>query len=122
MNPIMIEYFRQKLLVWRNDLLGGSQTLLKTLQKEKIVCADSLERASLESDNHLTLRTSERELKLINKINQALERIVKGEYGYCQETGNPISIQRLEARPIATLCIEAQERHELNEKTHYDQT
>lgn len=120
MNPQMREYFRQKLLDWKAELLRESGETLQHLQQGNEVEADIADRASTETDRALELRTRDRMRKLINKIDQALERVEDGSYGYCEETGEPISIPRLEARPIATLSIEAQERHERMEKTHRD--
>lgn len=119
MNPVMMEYFRQKLIEWRTELLKESKsTIQNTLQGTELQKPDLADRASAETDHALELRTRDRERKLINKINQALERIDEGEYGYCEETGEPIAVARLDARPIATLSLEAQERHERMEKTH----
>lgn len=121
MNPVMKEYFRLQLLEWRAELLRESQgTIQNTLQGTELQQPDLADRASAETDHALELRTRDRERKLISKINQAIERIKDDEYGYCEETGEPISIGRLKARPIATLSIEAQERHERMEKTHRD--
>jgi len=121
MNPVMLEYFRQQLISWRSELLRESQeTIANTLQSTELQKPDLADRASAETDHALELRTRDRERKLINKINQALERIDDGEYGYCEETGDPISIPRLKARPNATLSLEAQERHERKEKTQRD--
>ena len=121
MNPIMLEYFRQALIAWRTDLLKESQdTIAKTLQGRELQKPDLTDRASEETDHALELRTRDRERKLISKINSTLEKIDDGEYGYCEETGEPISIARLKARPIATLSLEAQERHERMEKTKRD--
>lgn len=120
MNPVMTEYFRQKLLHWRNDLLDESSETIKEMQEDNLQQPDIADRASAETDHALELRTRDRERKLISKINQALERIEEGEYGFCEETGEPIAIKRLEARPTATLSIEAQERHERKERTHRD--
>lgn len=121
MNPVMLEYFRQKLIDWRQELLKESQETIKhTLQETELQKPDLADRASAETDHALELRTRDRERKLINKINQAIERVDEGEYGYCEETGEPISLARLKARPNATLSIEAQERHERMEKTHRD--
>ena len=120
MNPVMLEYFRQKLLGWRGELLDESYETLQTLQKGAMVEADVADRASTEADRSLQLRTRDRSRKLISKIDEALERIESGTYGYCEETREPISLQRLEARPIATLSLEAQERHEHMEKMHRD--
>lgn len=121
MNPVMQEYFRQKLIAWRTELLReSSQTIQNTLQGTELQKPDLTDRASEETDHALELRTRDRERKLISKINKALERIDAGEYGYCEETGEPITVARLDARPIATLSLEAQERHERMEKTHRD--
>ena len=121
MNPVMLEYFRQQLIEWRGELLRESQeTIQNTLQSTELQKPDIADRASAETDHALELRTRDRERKLISKINQALERIDQGEYGFCEETGEPITLARLKARPIATLSIEAQERHERMEKTHRD--
>jgi len=121
MNPLMQEYFRQKLILWRSELLReSSETIAKTLQGTELQKPDLTDRASEETDHALELRTRDRERKLINKINKALARIDEGEYGYCEETGEPIAVARLDARPIATLSLEAQERHERMEKTHRD--
>lgn len=121
MNPTMREYFRRKLLQWRADLLSESNGTLVHLQEGGVQEADIADRASLETDRSLELRTRDRERKLISKIDAALERIRDGSYGYCEETGEPIGIRRLDARPIATLSIEAQERHERLERTHREQ-
>ena len=116
MNPVMREYFRQKLLGWRADLLKDSSETLQHLQEETVPEADVTDRASTETDRFTELRTRDRERKLIGKIDSALRRIDDGTYGYCEETGEPIGIKRLDARPIATLSIEAQERHERMER------
>jgi len=118
MNPMQLEYFRQKLLGWKGELLKESNETLSHLQEESLSEPDIADRASLETDRALELRTRDRERKLISKIDEALLRIEDGSYGYCEETGEPISLKRLEARPIATLSIEAQERHERMERTH----
>jgi DnaK suppressor protein len=121
MNPVMLEYFRLQLIKWRNELLRESQdTITNTLQGTELQKPDLADRASEETDHALELRTRDRERKLISKINSTLEKIDDGEYGFCEETGEPISIGRLKARPIATLSIEAQERHERMEKTQRD--
>jgi len=120
MNPVMIEYFRQKLLVWKQELIRESNETIQHLQTESSHEADLADRATLETDRSLELRTRDRERKLISKIDAALRRIDDGSYGFCEETQEPISLQRLEARPIATLSIEAQERHERLERTHRD--
>jgi DnaK suppressor protein len=120
MNPMQQEYFRQKLLAWKEELLRESGETLNHLQEESLSEPDITDRASLETDRALELRTRDRERKLISKIDEALRRIEEGTYGYCEETGEPISLKRLEARPIATLSLEAQERHERMERTHRD--
>jgi DnaK suppressor protein len=120
MSPLQLEYFRQKLLRWRSDLLREAGETLTSLGEGGISEADLTDRASVETDRALELRTRDRARKLISKIDQALERIENGTYGYCEETGEPIGLRRLEARPIATLSIEAQERHERMEKIHRD--
>lgn len=121
MNEKMREYFRQKLLRWKEDLLRESSETLENLQDGGISEPDVADRASMETDRSLELRTRDRERKLISKIDAALERIENGSYGYCEETDEPISLGRLEARPIATLSLEAQERHERLERTQRDE-
>ena len=116
MNAKMKEYFRQKLTNWKNELLKESSQTLNNLQNENEAKPDITDRASEEIDRSFELRTRDRERKLINKIDEALQRIEDGSYGYCDETGDPISIKRLEARPVATLSLEAQEMHERAEK------
>ena len=116
MNAKMKEYFRQKLVSWKKDLLKESSQTLNNLQNENEAKPDITDRASEEIDRSFELRTRDRERKLINKIDAALQRIEDGSYGYCDETGVPISIKRLEARPVATLSLEAQEMHEKAEK------
>ncbi len=120
MNPMMQEYFRRKLLAWRAELLADSNETLNSLQDGGIQEPDITDRASAETDRSLELRTRDRERKLISKIDAALRRIDEGTYGYCEETGEPISVRRLEARPTATMTLEAQERHERLERTHRD--
>ena len=120
MNPVMQEYFRQKLLRWRDQLVRESSATLAHLQTESLAEPDIADRATLESDRALELRTRDRARKLIAKIDEALRRIEDGTYGYCEETGEPISLGRLEARPTATLSVEAQERHERRERVHRD--
>jgi len=120
MGPLQVEYFRQKLLRWRSELLADSSETLRHLQEESLLKPDLTDRASLETERAIELRTRDRERKLISKIDQALNRLDSGTYGYCEETDEPIGIRRLEARPIATLSIEAQERHERMERTHRD--
>lgn len=121
MNPHMRAYFRDKLLRWRAELLRESDSTLKHLQDSPFLEPDIADRASLETDSALELRTRDRERKLIQKINAALRRIEAGDYGYCEETGEPIAISRLEARPIATLSLEAQEAHEKRERLHREE-
>lgn len=121
MNPRQREYFRQKLLRWREELLKESSETLQHLQEESLQEADMTDRASLETDRSIELRTRDRERKLIAKIDAALRRIDDGTYGYCEETAEPIGVRRLDARPIATLSVEAQERHERMERTHRDE-
>ena len=120
MNPKQREYFRQKLLRWREDLLQETSDTLQHLQEGGLQEPDIADRASLETDRSLELRTRDRARKLIAKIDEALVRIEDGSYGFCEETSEPISVRRLEARPIATLSLEAQERHERMEKTRRD--
>ena len=120
MNNQQMQYFRQKLLRWRLDLLREAGETLTSMGQGGIIEADLTDRASVETDRALELRTRDRARKLISKIDQALERIENGTYGYCEETGEPIGLRRLEARPIATLSIEAQERHERMERVHRD--
>ena len=121
MNPEMLEYFRLKLSHWRAELLDEATETLQTLQDGGFADADIADRASAEMNRALELRTRDRARKLIAKIDEALIRVENGTYGYCEETHEPISISRLEARPIATLSLEAQERHERMEKTHREE-
>ena len=121
MNPAMTDYFRRKLLRWRAELLQESSETLLALQEGGLQEADIADRASVETDRSLELRTRDRERTLIAKIDKALERIEDGSYGYCEDTGEPIGIRRLDARPIATLSLEAQERHERLERTQRDE-
>src|ERR1700693_2359064 len=118
MNPLQIEYFRQKLLRWRAELLADSSDTLRHLKEESLLKPDLTDRASLETERAIELRTRDRERKLISKIDAALSRLDSGTYGYCEETDEPIGIRRLEARAIATLLIEAQGGHERMERTH----
>ena len=120
MNHEQQAYFRAKLLRWRGELLREAGITLSSMGQGGIVEADLTDRASVETDRALELRTRDRARKLVSKIDQALERIENGTYGYCEETGEPIGLRRLEARPIATLSIEAQERHERMERVHRD--
>ncbi len=122
MNPVMKEYFRQKLIDWRSELLKeSSETVKQTLQETQLQQPDLTDRASVETDHALELRTRDRERKLVKKINEAIMRIDQDEYGYCEETGESISVARLDARPIATLSLEAQERHERMERTQREE-
>ncbi|HTN96698.1 MAG TPA: RNA polymerase-binding protein DksA [Nordella sp.] len=120
MNERQREYFRAKLLNWKEDILKESRETLAHLQDDNNVLPDIADRASTETDRSLELRTRDRQRKLISKIDSALKRIDDGTYGYCEETGEPISLRRLDARPIATLSIEAQERHERRERVYRD--
>jgi DnaK suppressor protein len=121
MNPRQREYFRQKLERWKHEILLESRETLENLQEESQNHPDMADRASSESDRALELRTRDRQRKLISKIDAALKRIDDGTYGYCEETGDPIGIARLDARPIATLSLEAQEMHERREKVYRDE-
>jgi DnaK suppressor protein len=120
MNERQVAYFRNKLLAWKEEILRESRETLSHLQAETENHPDLADRASSETDRALELRTRDRQRKLISKIDEALRRIEEGEYGYCEETGEPISLARLDARPIATLSLEAQERHERRERVHRD--
>ncbi|HSZ51700.1 MAG TPA: RNA polymerase-binding protein DksA [Caulobacteraceae bacterium] len=120
MNDRQLEYFRRKLLNWKEDILRESRETVTHLQKETENHPDLADRASSETDRALELRTRDRQRKLISKIDEALRRIEDGVYGYCEETGEPIGLARLQARPIATLALEAQERHERRERVHRD--
>lgn len=120
MNDRQREYFRQKLLNWKEDILREARETLQHLQDESQNHADLADRASSETDRAIELRARDRQRKLIAKIDAALQRIDDGTYGYCEETGEPISLKRLDARPIATLSIEAQERHERRERVYRD--
>jgi DnaK suppressor protein len=121
MNPRQREYFRQKLERWKDEILRESRETLENLQEESQNHPDMADRASSESDRALELRTRDRQRKLISKIDAALKRIEDGTYGYCEETGDPIGLARLDARPIATLSLEAQETHERREKVYRDE-
>lgn len=121
MNARQREYFRRKLLAWKDEILLESKGTLATLQEDSLHLADLTDRASSETEKALELRTRDRQRKLIAKIESALRRIDEGTYGYCDETGEPIGLKRLEARPIATLSLEAQERHERREKVYRDE-
>ena len=121
MNPVMLEYFRQKLNRWKEEIVKEADTVLHELKDEGgLQEPDIADRASVETEVALELRARDRQRKLISKIDEALERIERGEYGYCEETGEPIGVKRLEARPVATLSVEAQERHERLERTQRD--
>ena len=121
MNKRQRTYFRNKLLNWKEDILRENRETLQNLQDENNPLPDLADRASTETNRALELRTRDRQRKLISKIDEALKRIEEGTYGYCEETGEPISLRRLDARPIATLSIEAQERHERREKVYRDE-
>lgn len=120
MNARQLEYFRRKLIAWKTDILDESRETLEGLQDSSRNIPDVADRASEETDRALELRTRDRQRKLVAKIDAALRRIENGEYGYCEDTGEPISLKRLDARPIATLSLEAQERHERRERVHRD--
>ncbi|MCA0043611.1 RNA polymerase-binding protein DksA [Celeribacter litoreus] len=120
MNERQLEYFRRKLLDWKAELLDESRHTIEGLQDSTRNIPDITDRASEETDRALELRTRDRQRKLVVKIDAALRRIDEGEYGYCEKTGEPISLKRLDARPIATMTLEAQERHERREKVHRD--
>jgi DnaK suppressor protein len=120
MNDRQTEYFRRKLLAWKSDLIDETASTIEGLQGGTRNIPDVADRASEETDRALELRTRDRQRKLISKIDSALRRIDEGEYGYCEATGEPISLKRLDARPIATMSLEAQERHERREKVHRD--
>jgi DnaK suppressor protein len=120
MNERQLEYFKQKLLIWKEDILREARGTLVHLQAETENHPDLADRATSETDRALELRTRDRQRKLISKIDEAMRRIEDGSYGYCEETGEPIGVARLDARPIATLSLEAQERHERRERVHRD--
>ena len=121
MNSQQVAYFKAKLLDWKEDIKRESKETISHLQDENHILPDAADRASSETDRSLELRTRDRQRKLISKIDSALKRIDDGSYGYCEETGDPISLKRLDARPIATLSIEAQERHEKRERVYRDE-
>ena len=118
MNPKQVEYFKNRLQEWKSELLKDSHVTIEKLKDESLNKPDVADRASLESEKSLELRTRDRERKLISKIDKALRKIEDGSYGYCEETMEPISIERLKARPIATLSLEAQEKHEKSERIY----
>ena len=118
MNERQIEYFRRKLTAWKEELMSDSKDTIETLQETTRNIPDVADRASEETDRALELRTQDRQRKLVSKIEAALRRIEEGEFGYCEVTGDPISLKRLDARPIATMSLEAQEQHERKERVH----
>ena len=120
MNPMQLAYFRKKLLDWKNELLNGASDTILGLSEETLQKPDAADRAQLEADASIVLRARDRERKLISKIESALRRIEDGSYGYCQDTDEPINLKRLEARPIASLSLDAQEKHERDEKIFID--
>ena len=120
MNERQVEYFRRKLLIWKAEILEDSRDTVAGMKDQSRNIPDVADRASEETDRSLELRTRDRQRKLVSKIDAALRRIEEGEYGYCEQTGEPISLKRLDARPIATMSLEAQERHERREKVHRD--
>ncbi len=120
MNERQLEYFRRKLLIWKQELLDQSAETIDSLQESARNVPDIADRASEETDRALELRTRDRQRKLVSKIDAALRRIENGEFGYCEVSGEPISLKRLDARPIATMTLEAQEKHERREKVHRD--
>lgn len=120
MNDRQLEYFRRKLLNWKSELIEGSRDTIEALQDGTRNIPDVIDRSSEETDRALELRTRDRARKLVSKIDAALRRIEEGEFGYCSVTGDPISLKRLDARPIATMSLEAQEKHERREKVHRD--
>jgi DnaK suppressor protein len=121
MNERQREYFRRKLIEWKEEILAEAKVTIANLQNETVSEPDLADRATSETDRALELRNRDRQRKLVSKIEEALRRIDDGSYGYCEETGEPISLSRLEARPIATLSLEAQERHERRERVHRDE-
>ena len=121
MNDRQLEYFRRKLIVWKQELMSQSAETIEGLQESGRNVPDIADRASEETDRALELRTRDRQRKLVSKIDAALRRIDNSEYGYCEMTGEPISLKRLDARPIATMTLEAQEKHERREKVHRDE-
>jgi DnaK suppressor protein len=120
MNERQKEYFRRKLMAWKDEILRESRSTISNLQEDLGALPDLADRASTETDRSLELRARDRQRKLISKIESALRRIEEDNYGYCEETGEPISLARLDARPVATLSLEAQERHERKERVHRD--
>jgi DnaK suppressor protein len=120
MNPRQLDYFRRKLLAWKASIQAESRGTIEHMQEGARNLPDIADRASEETDRALELRTRDRQRKVVSKIDAALRRIEDGSYGFCEETGEPISLKRLDARPIATLSLEAQERHERKERVHRD--
>ncbi len=120
MSPMQLAYFQRKLLTWKRDLLSSSEETISAMQQDTLQTPEAMDRISLETEKSIELRTRDRMRKLISKIDKALTKIETGDYGYCDETGDEIGIRRLEARPIATMTIEAQERHEKHERSHRD--
>ena len=121
MSSLQLAYFRAKLMQWKSELLNESEDTLAALQEQSLSTPEAVERASMETDHALELRARDRARKLVNKIDKAIGRIDAAEYGHCEESGEPIGLGRLEARPIATMSVEAQERHERAEKLHRDE-
>jgi DnaK suppressor protein len=121
MNARQREYFRRKLVAWKEEIIRGTRETVLVLQSESVQHPDDSDRATAESEKALELRTRDRQRKLVSKIDSALRRIDEKTYGYCDDTGEPISLKRLEARPIATLSVEAQERHEKKERVYRDE-
>ncbi|WP_166415748.1 RNA polymerase-binding protein DksA [Cochlodiniinecator piscidefendens] len=121
MNDRQLEYFRRKLVAWKADLMAGTRDTIEGLQDNTRNIPDVADRASEETDRAIELRTQDRQRKLVSKIDAALRRVEEGEFGYCETTGDPISLKRLDARPIATMSLEAQERHERKERVHRDE-
>ena len=120
MNPMHLAYFKAKLIAWKQELAENTKATVENLQNESLRTPEAMDRISLETETSIELRTRDRMRKLISKIDSALKRIEEGEYGYCDETGDPIGLGRLEARPVATMTVEAQEKHERHEKSHRD--
>jgi DnaK suppressor protein len=121
MNDRQLDFFRARLIAWKEEILEEARNTIANLQHETVALPDLADRATSETDRSIELRTRDRQRKLISKIDAALRRIDEGSYGYCEETGEPISLSRLIARPIATLSLEAQERHERKERVHRDE-
>lgn len=120
MNPMQLAYFKAKLIAWKEELSENTKATVENLKNDSLRTPEAMDRISLETETSIELRTRDRMRKLISKIDSALRRIEEGEYGYCDETGDPIGLGRLEARPVATMTVEAQEKHERHEKSHRD--